>query len=34
VQHDKPTEVLDALKTFLEVPVKGEPATLGPSPVA
>ena len=34
VQHDKPAEIVAALKSFLEVPVKGEPAIRGPSPVA
>ncbi|MDP3690121.1 alpha/beta fold hydrolase, partial [Bradyrhizobium sp.] len=33
VQHDKPDEIVSALKTFLEVPAKGEPIR-GPSPVA
>lgn len=34
VQHDKPDEIIDALKSFLEVPVRGEAAILGPSTVA
>ena len=34
VQHDKPAEIIDALRTFLEVPARGEAAVLGPSPVA
>ncbi|MDO9058036.1 MAG: alpha/beta hydrolase, partial [Bradyrhizobium sp.] len=34
VQHDKPAEIIDALKTFLEAPVTGEAAIPGPSGVA
>ena len=34
VQHDKPAEIIDALKTFLEVPVTGEAAIPGSSSVA
>jgi len=34
LQHDKPAEVIDALKTFLEVSARSEAAILGPSPVA
>ena len=34
VQHDKPVEVIDALKAFLEVPVTGDAAIPRPSPVA
>ena len=34
LQHDKPAEVIDVLKTFLDVPAQTEAAILGPSPVA
>ena len=34
LQHDKPAEVIDILKTFLEVPARSEAAIPGPSPVA
>ncbi len=34
VQHDKPAEVIDALKAFLETPVTGEAVIPSPAPVA
>jgi pimeloyl-ACP methyl ester carboxylesterase len=34
LQHDKPAEVIDVLKTFLEVRARSEAAITGPSPVA
>ena len=34
LQHDKPAEIIDALRTFLEVPARSEAAVRGPSPVA
>lgn len=34
LQHDKPAGIVEVLKAFLEVPVQGETARLGPSPVA
>jgi pimeloyl-ACP methyl ester carboxylesterase len=33
LQHDKPAEIVDALKTFLAAPVRGEAVVAGPSPV-
>ncbi|WP_291865962.1 alpha/beta hydrolase [Bradyrhizobium sp.] len=34
VQHDKPAEIIDALKTFLAASARGKAVFLGPSPVA
>lgn len=34
LQHDKPAEVIDVLRTFLEVSARTGAAILGPSPVA
>jgi pimeloyl-ACP methyl ester carboxylesterase len=34
LQHDRPAEVIDILKTFLEVPARSEAAIPGPSSVA
>ncbi len=34
LQHDKPAEIIDALETFLDVPMRGEATILGSSPVA
>ena len=34
LQHDKPAEIIEVLKAFLEVPLRGATAIRGPSPVA
>ena len=34
VQHDKPAEIIEALRKFLAVPARGEAALSGPSPAA
>ena len=34
LQHDKPAEIIEALRKFLAVPVRGEAALSGPSSVA